>query len=110
MRMVALLVCAVVVWAATPLNGTWKLNRKKSSLNGVLPSFIHNDTMSFPARAIVTPAVPPSNFIALDGNDEKNMYRVDVSSDQRTLTVTRIQSYDDQSGRGFHTLLVLEKQ
>jgi hypothetical protein len=108
--MLILLVCGVALWAATPLNGTWKLNRGKSSLNGALPSFIHNDAMSFRPGGPVMPAVPPSSFIALDPNGDKNMYRVDVSPDQRTLTVTRIQSYEDQSGKQFRTVLVLEKQ
>ena len=110
MRILALLICAIAAWAATPLDGTWKLDRKKSSLNGALPSFIHNDILSFRPGGIAAPAVPPAHFIARDGNGDKGMYRVDVSPDQRTITVTRIQSYEDQSGRQYHTVLILEKQ
>jgi hypothetical protein len=108
--MLALFMCAVAAWAATPLDGTWRLNRRKSSLNGALPSFIRNDSLSFRPGGIGAPAVPPANFIARDGNGDKGLYRVDVSPDLRTLTVTRIQSYEDQSGRPFHTVLILEKQ
>jgi hypothetical protein len=110
MRILPLFVSAIAVWAATPLDGTWKLDRGKSSLNAALPSFIHNDILSFRPGGIGAPAVPPAHFIARDGNADKGLYRVDVSPDQRTLTVTRIQSYEDQSGRQFHTVLILEKQ
>jgi hypothetical protein len=110
MKMLALLMCATALWAATPLTGTWKLNRQKSTVGGTLPSFIHNDTMSIRTGGIGTPAVPPASFIAVDGNDDKKLYRVEISLDQRTLTMTRVQSYENQSGRPFHTVLLLEKQ
>jgi hypothetical protein len=110
MRILALSICAIAAWAATPLDGTWRLNRNKSSLNGALPSFIHNDALSFRPGGIGAPAVPPANFIARDGNGDKGLYRVDVSPDRRTLTVTRIRSYEDQGGSQFHTVLILEKQ
>jgi hypothetical protein len=110
MKILALLICATALWAATPLIGTWKLNRQKSALEGALPSFIHNDTMSIRAGGIGTPAVPPASFIAVDGNDDKKLYRVEISPDQRTITMTRVQSYGNQSGRPFHTVLILEKQ
>jgi len=110
MKMLALLMCVSALWAATPLQGTWKLNRKKSTLEGSLPSFIHNDTMSIRPGGIGAPAAPPASFIAIDGNDENKLYRVDVSPDQRTLTIARVQSYENQTGRLFHTVLVFEKQ
>jgi hypothetical protein len=105
-----MLMCATAVWAAAPLTGTWKLNRAKSTPEGVLPSFIHNGTMTIRAGGIGAPAVPPASFIAVDGNDEKKLYRVDVSPDERTLRMTRVQSYENQSGTPFHTVLILEKQ
>ena len=110
MKILALFISGIAAWAATPLNGTWKLDRTKSIVNGALPSFIRNGTLSFRPGGIGAPAVPPANFIARDGNGDKGLYRVDVSPDQRTLTVTRIQSYEDQSGKQFHTVLTLEKQ
>jgi len=110
MKMLALLMCVTAVWAAAPLTGTWKLNRQKSTLEGALPSFIHNGMMSIRAGGIGVPAVPPASFIAVDGNDDKKLYRVDISPDQRTLTMTRVQSYENESGRPFHTVLILEKQ
>ena len=110
MKMLALLLFAAVVCAAAPLTGTWRLNREKSNLEGALPSFIQKDTMTIRAGGIGTPAAPPASFIAVDGNDDHKLYRVDVSPDRRTLTMTRVQSYENQSGRPFHTVLVLEKQ
>jgi hypothetical protein len=110
MKILAGLMCLTAVWAATPLTGTWKLNRAKSTVEGALPSFIHNGTMSIRAGGIGAPAVPPASFVAVDGNDDKKLYRVDISPDQRTLTIIRVQSYENQSGQPFHTVLVLEKQ
>jgi hypothetical protein len=109
MRMLVLFVCALAAWAATPLNGTWKLDRGKSSLNEPPPSFIRNGAMSFHPSGTVAPAVPPATFIVRDGNGGK-LYRVGVSSDMRILTLTRILSFEDQSGKQFHALFVLEKQ
>jgi hypothetical protein len=110
MRILTLLVCGLAAWAATPLTGTWKLNRQKSSIESSLPSFLHNDVMGFRAGGPVTIEVPPSHFIVVDPYGEKGMYRVDVSADQLTLTVTRVKSFEDQSGKQFHSVLVLEKQ
>lgn len=109
MKLVALLLCGFAAWGATPLNGTWRLNREKSKVEGALPSFVHDETMSFRPGGPASPVVPPANFVAADGNSGR-LYRVDVSSDQRTLTVIRIQSYEDQSGKQFRTRLILEKQ
>lgn len=109
MKMLALILCAAAVWAA-PLTGTWKLNRGKSTLEGALPSFIHHDTMTIRAGGRGTPAVPLASFIAADGNYDNKLYRVEISPDRRTLTMTRIQSYQNQSGTPFHTVLILEKQ
>src|SRR5271157_1033608 len=109
MRILAFLLFAIAAWAATPLNGTWKLDRTKSSLNEPLPSFIRNGTMSFRPDGAVAPAVPPASFILRDGNGDK-LYRANVSSDMRVLTLTRIRSFEDQSGRQFHAVFVLEKQ
>lgn len=103
MRTFVLLLCAAALWAATTLDGTWKLNREKSTVHGPLPSFIHNDRMSVRPSGTAVLAAFPSSFIALDGS-------VEVSPDRRILTRTRIQSYEDQGGKWFHTVLVLEKQ
>jgi len=110
MKILALLICATAAWAATPLTGTWKLNRAKSTLEGPAPSFIHNDTMSIRAGGVGVPAVPSASFVAVDGNDGNKLYRVEISPDQRTLKITRVPSYENQSGSPFHTVLVLEKQ
>jgi hypothetical protein len=108
MKTLVLMLCGMAVWAVTPLNGTWKLNREKSVAQGALPSFIHGDAISFgPAGPI---EVPPAHFLVQDPYGERNLYRVDVSADQRTLTVTRVLSYEDQSGKQFHTVLILEKR
>lgn len=109
MKILALLICATAAWAATPLTGTWRLNRAKSTLEGAMPSFIHNDTMSVRAGGIGAPAAPPASFIAVDGNNENKMYRVEISPDQRTLKITRVRSYENQSSP-FHMILILEKQ
>ena len=108
MKAFILLLPAIFLAAATPLEGTWKLNRSKSTPGAEPPSFVKNESMSFPAGGPVTPAVPPYSFVAVDGNNHR-MYRIDISPDQRVLTVTRVQSYEDQSGRQFHTVFVLEK-
>lgn len=109
MRILAVLVFAIAAWAATPLNGTWKLDRTKSSLNEPLPSFIRNGVMGFHPGGTVGPVVPLATFIVRDGNGDK-LYRVNVSSDMRLLTLTRILSFEDQSGKQFHAVFVLEKQ
>lgn len=106
---IALLLCAAAAWAA-PLTGTWKLNRQKSTIGEGLPSFIHDDTMGFRPGGMVNIQVPPSHFIAVDPYGDRGMYRVDISDDQRTLTVRRVKSFEDQSGSQFKTLLILEKQ
>ena len=62
--------CAITEWAATPLGSTWKLNREKSSLNGPLPSLIHNGQISFQQGGIGAPSLPPSHFIVVDGNGD----------------------------------------
>ena len=75
-----------------------------------LPSFdCTNGTMSFRSNGAVKVEVPPTHFIVRDGAGE-GVYRVDVSEDQKILTVTRVLSFDDQSGKQFHTVLILEKQ
>jgi hypothetical protein len=107
--MLALFFCAIATWAAMPLNGTWKLDRAKSSLNEAPPSFIHNGTMGFRPGGLVAPAVPPASFILRDGNDHR-MYRANISSDMRVLTLTRILSFEDQTGKQFHAVFVLEKE
>jgi hypothetical protein len=109
MKTLAWLLCGMAVWAATPLTGTWKLNRRKSTIEVALPSFIHNDTMSFRSNGAVKVEVPPTHFIVRDGAGE-GVYRVDVSDDQKSLTLTRVLSFEDQSGKQFHTVLILEKQ
>jgi hypothetical protein len=110
MRTLVLLLCAAALWAATLLDGAWKLNRDKSTVNGPLPSFIHNDRISVVPGGMSVPGASPFSFIAVDGNGEHRMYRVEVSPDRRILTMMRIQSYEDQTGQQFHTVLVLEKQ
>ena len=110
MRILTLLLCGLAVLAAAPLTGSWKLNRQKSSLQGSLPSFVHDEAMSFRPGGPVSVQVPPAPFLVADPAGEKNLYRVEVSADQRTLTVTQVKSYEDQSGKQFHNVLVLEKQ
>lgn len=109
MRIFALLLCGLAVWAAAPLTGTWKLNRQKSVVAGALPSFIHGEAMDFRAGGPVTVEVPPAHFLVQDTSGEKNLYRVDISADQRTLTVKQVKSFEDQTGKQFRTVLVLEK-
>jgi hypothetical protein len=110
MKILALLICATAAWDATPLTGTWKLNRVKSTLEGPAPSFIRNDTMTIRAGGVGVPPVSPASFVVVDGNDNRKLYRVDISPDQRTLEITRVPSYEIQSGSPFQTVLVLEKQ
>lgn len=110
MKTLVLLLCAAALWAATPLDGTWKLNREKSTVNSPLPTFIHNGRMGIRLDGVAVPGASFSKFIVVDGNGEHHMYRVEVAPDRRLLTLTRIQSYEDQSGSQFHTVLVLERQ
>ena len=109
MKTLTLLACAIAVLAAAPLTGAWKLNRQKSTTDAPLPSFIHNDIMGFSSNAAVHVEVPPTHFLTRDGSSEA-LYRVDVSADRKVLTVTRVLSFNDQSGKQFHTVLVFEKQ
>ncbi len=59
MKVLAWLVFAVAAWAAAPLDGTWKLDTAKSSLNAPLPSFMSDGTMSIRPGGTVPLAVPP---------------------------------------------------
>ena len=109
MKILAFLICGLAAWAATPLVGTWKLNRQKSVVAGALPSFIHGEAIEFRPGGPVNLQVPPAHFLVQDPSGEKNLYRVEVSADQRTLTVRQVQSFEDQTGKQFRTVLVLEK-
>lgn len=109
MKTLAFLICGLAAWAATPLVGTWKLNRQKSVVAGALPSFIHGDAMAFRPGGPVSIETPPAHFLVQDPSGEKNLYSVDVSADQRTLTVKQVKSFEDQTGKQFRTVLVLEK-
>lgn len=110
MKTLVLLLCAAALWAAMPIEGTWKLDREKSVVHGPLPSFIHDGRMSFEQGGSAIPEASRTNFIVVDGNGQHQMYHVEVSPGQRSLTMTRILSYEDQSGKQFRTVLVLEKQ
>ncbi len=109
MKTLALFLCAMAAMAAN-VSGTWKLNRQKSSIVEALPSFFHGDTLGMrPSPAVNTYAVA-SHFLMHDGNVQDHMYSADVSADGKTLTIRRVKSFEDQSGKQFNMVMVLERQ
>ena len=69
--------------------GTWKLNAKKSTLNGVVPAFVHDGIMTIP-NGVFTGA-PGSGRMdrGVRSGTTTPVFKFDLSADQRTLTLTR---------------------
>ncbi len=109
MKTLALLLCAMAALAAN-VSGTWKLDRQKSTIVEALPSFFRGDTLGLrPSPTVNTDAVA-SHFLMADGNVQDHLYSADVSADGKTLTIRRVKSFEDQSGKQFNMVMVLEKQ